>query len=108
MGVKSAIIDVTVENLASTRLTTGLGIGTFLAGVANKLGIEGMTIDSFAVLSGALITIGVGVITGYVKLSEWKARKRLYRIAEQRYKTTCTIPEELLDGLDKKESSGTL
>lgn len=107
MGVKTEIVEA-VSTVASTRLTTTLGLGTFMAGVWNNMGFSEFSIDKFAVLSGALITIAVGVVTVYVKLSEWKEKKRLYRIAQIRYKAGGTIPEELLDGDDKKEGSSLL
>lgn len=108
MGIKSTIVDVAVENVASTRLTTGLGLGTIFMGVINKLGLDGMSVDSFAVLVGALVTLGVGITTIYVKLSENRAKQRLYKLAEMRYKNGGTIPEELLHGIDEEKNSSLL
>lgn len=97
MGVKSEVAEV-VTQVASTRMAHSLGITTFIAGMWNEWGFAGMTIDKFAVLSGAIVTIFVGVVTGYVKLSEWRARKQLYKLAVQRYQNGGEIPKELLDG----------
>lgn len=100
MGVKAEIAE-TVTQVASTRLTNSLGITTFLAGVWNELGFAGMTIDKFAILSGAIITILVGIVTMYVKLSESRKRKQLFDLAMKRYSATGDvgdIPKELLNG----------